>query len=49
MREDYIICNIRVITGLDMPLGLLELEASSISTELSHEIGKVVSPTHWMI
>ena len=33
--------------GLDRPLGLQEAEADTISIQLAHEGGKVVSPTHW--
>ena len=32
--------------GLDRPLGLQEAEADTISIQLAHEGGKVVSPTH---
>jgi hypothetical protein len=34
-------------TGLDRPLGLQEVEAPRISTQLAHEGGEVVSLTHW--
>jgi len=34
---------------LDMTLEFREHETSRISTKLSHETGKVVSPTHWMV
>ena len=34
------------ITGLNMPLGLQEVEAPRISGQLAHEGRKVVSPTH---
>jgi len=34
------------ITGLDMSLGLQEVEAPRIFRQLAHEGGKVVSPTH---
>jgi hypothetical protein len=35
-------------TGLDMTLGLQEVEAPSISRQLAHEVGTVVSPMHWL-
>jgi len=34
------------ISGLDRPLGLKELGAPRISRLLTHEGGKIVSPTH---
>jgi hypothetical protein len=34
-------------TGLGRPVGLQEVEASRISRESAHEVGKVVSPTPW--
>jgi len=36
------------ITGLDRPLWLQEVEAPRISRQLTHQGGKVVSPTHWL-
>jgi len=33
------------IIGLDSPVGLQEVEAAIISKQLTHEGGKVVSPT----
>jgi hypothetical protein len=33
-------------TGLYMPLGLQEAEASRTCRQLAHERGKAVSPTH---
>jgi hypothetical protein len=30
-----------------MPLGLQDIQAPKITSQLAHEGGKVVSPTHW--
>ena len=35
-----------IITGLDRPLGLQEVETPKISRKLAYESDKVVSPTH---